>query len=184
MLSFEDALLLLSKPRNCLDILNGSHHGSGVYTIQLGNSTAKVYCDMVTDGGGWVVGIGHPVLPYNFDYVIYQVFQRRQDGSVNFSRDWESYAEGFGGLHGEFWLGMRIDIARMIAQCLHYCREQEAPSADDQQQDGVKGGHEEFEQPFWLCSVQEFQCGGRGQQLPTHNRWIRRRCRWVNECLC
>ncbi|KAI0210493.1 Ficolin-1-A [Lamellibrachia satsuma] len=74
---------------DCADLLAEGHSASGVYDIRLTptNKTIKVYCDMRTDGGGWLV------------------FQRRQDGTVDFSRDWNSYKEGFGNASGEFWLG-------------------------------------------------------------------------------
>ncbi|VDI37594.1 Hypothetical predicted protein [Mytilus galloprovincialis] len=42
---------------------------------------------MTTDGGGWTI------------------IQRRLDGSVDFQRTWTDYENGFGNLHGEYWLG-------------------------------------------------------------------------------
>ena len=49
---------------------------------------AEGYCDANTDGGGWLV------------------IQRRQDGSVDFNRNWVDYEDGFGSLTGEFWYGL------------------------------------------------------------------------------
>ncbi|XP_039257365.2 microfibril-associated glycoprotein 4-like [Styela clava] len=76
------------RPKSCRDV-SGS---SGLYTLypdglRLG---VQVYCDMATNGGGWTV------------------FQRRQDGSVNFYKNWSSYKYGFGLKTGEFWLGLEV----------------------------------------------------------------------------
>ena len=58
------------------------------YTVQLAHNkeTLTVVCDVSTHGGGWTV------------------FQKRANGSVNFSRTWKDYKEGFGD-DFEFWLG-------------------------------------------------------------------------------
>lgn len=49
-----------------------------------------VYCDMETDGGGWVI-----------------IQRRLPTATVNFTRNWEDYENGFGDLKGEFWLGLK-----------------------------------------------------------------------------
>ena len=47
------------------------------------------YCDMETDGGGWLV------------------IQRRDGGMRSFNESLLQYKRGFGELHGEFWLGLQ-----------------------------------------------------------------------------
>ncbi|KAM7087982.1 LOW QUALITY PROTEIN: ficolin-1-like [Ciconia maguari] len=74
--------------RNCQELIGKGKILSGWYTIYpQGCNATTVFCDMDTDGGGWIV------------------FQRRWDGSVNFLRDWDSYKRGFGNQLTEFWLG-------------------------------------------------------------------------------
>ncbi|XP_022107273.1 microfibril-associated glycoprotein 4-like [Acanthaster planci] len=78
--------------RSCKTLLDADcrFSSSGVYTVHpkgFGDDGLRVYCDMETDGGGWIV------------------FQSRLDGSVDFDRPWADYQSGFGDLWGEFWLG-------------------------------------------------------------------------------
>ncbi|CAG2202496.1 Tenascin-R,Ryncolin-2,Techylectin-5B,Angiopoietin-related protein 6,Ficolin-1-A,Fibrinogen C domain-containing protein 1-A,Fibrinogen C domain-containing protein 1,Fibrinogen C domain-containing protein 1-B,Ryncolin-1,Ficolin-2,Ficolin-1,Microfibril-associated glycoprotein 4,Ryncolin-3,Angiopoietin-related protein 2,Ryncolin-4 [Mytilus edulis] len=72
-------------PRDCEDVTGSK---SGIYRIYPSDIRGfETYCDMNIEEGGWLV------------------FQRRQDGSVDFYRNWTDYKNGFGDLTGEFWLG-------------------------------------------------------------------------------
>ncbi|XP_078592335.1 uncharacterized protein LOC144871147 [Branchiostoma floridae x Branchiostoma japonicum] len=72
---------------DCAEIYRGAHRKDGVYTIGIGHDVMSVFCDMTTSRGGWTV------------------FQRRQDGTVDFNRNWAQYKHGFGTAGGEYWLG-------------------------------------------------------------------------------
>ncbi|XP_019616506.1 PREDICTED: ryncolin-4-like [Branchiostoma belcheri] len=95
------------KPQDCQDILdNDETTPSGVYMVYPRDNLGGflVYCDMDTDGGGWTL------------------FQRRQDGTVDFYRGWEDYKTGFpSNLNGEFWLG-NDNLYRLAVQKVYQLR--------------------------------------------------------------
>uniref|UniRef100_A0A8C5K474 Tenascin-R n=2 Tax=Jaculus jaculus TaxID=51337 RepID=A0A8C5K474_JACJA len=91
---------MFSHPQDCAQHLMNGDTLSGVYTIFLNGELSQklqVYCDMTTDGGGWIV------------------FQRRQNGQTDFFRKWADYRVGFGNLEDEFWLGLD-NIHRITSQ--------------------------------------------------------------------
>ncbi|XP_064163747.1 tenascin-like isoform X3 [Anguilla rostrata] len=88
---FSTTGLLYKFPKDCSQALLNGDTASGLYTIYIGgaeNKPLQVYCDMSTDGGGWIVIL------------------RRQNGNVEFFRNWRNYSAGFGELNNEFWFGL------------------------------------------------------------------------------
>ena len=54
-------------------------------------ATANVYCDMTTDGGGWIV-----------------IQRNRKNSQLSFNKNWREYEEGFGDLNKDFWAGLEL----------------------------------------------------------------------------
>ncbi|XP_073170217.1 tenascin isoform X6 [Lepidochelys kempii] len=83
--------LLYPYPKDCSQVLLNGESTSGLYTVYMnGNKSqsVEVYCDMTSDGGGWIV------------------FLRRHNGKEDFYRNWRTYAAGFGDPKDEFWIGL------------------------------------------------------------------------------
>ena len=53
--------------------------------------TAKVYCDITTDGGEWIV-----------------IQRNRKNSQLSFNKNWREYEEGFGDLNKDFWAGLKL----------------------------------------------------------------------------
>ncbi|XP_067261673.1 tenascin isoform X4 [Chanodichthys erythropterus] len=88
---FTTAGMVYSNAKDCSEALLNGETSSGPYTIYIAGDEkqpVRVYCDMTTDGGGWMV------------------FLRRQSGKVDFNRNWRNYSTGFGDTNDEFWLGL------------------------------------------------------------------------------
>ncbi|XP_035994058.1 tenascin-N isoform X3 [Fundulus heteroclitus] len=78
-------------PMDCEQVMKNGNKNNGLYTVYINNDRSKpieVYCDMTTDGGGWLV------------------LQRRNTGQLDFMKRWRQYIAGFGNLTEEFWLGL------------------------------------------------------------------------------
>ncbi|XP_042164205.1 tenascin-N isoform X2 [Oncorhynchus tshawytscha] len=89
--TFKTVGLLHPFPMDCTQIKTNGNMASGIYTIYINSDRTKpmdVYCDMDTDGGGWVV------------------LQRRNNGQMDFMKRWRPYMAGFGNMTDEFWLGL------------------------------------------------------------------------------
>uniref|UniRef100_A0A4W5JD06 Tenascin N n=1 Tax=Hucho hucho TaxID=62062 RepID=A0A4W5JD06_9TELE len=89
--TFKTVGLLYPFPMDCTQIKTNGNMASGIYTIYINSDRTKpmeVYCDMDTDGGGWVV------------------LQRRNNGQMDFMKRWRPYMAGFGNMTDEFWLGL------------------------------------------------------------------------------
>ncbi|XP_050925995.1 tenascin-N isoform X4 [Lates calcarifer] len=88
---FKTVGLLYPFPMDCIQILKNGNKKSGIYTIYINNDRSKpieVYCDMDTDGGGWLM------------------LQRRTTGKLDFMKRWRQYIAGFGDMNDEFWIGL------------------------------------------------------------------------------
>ncbi|XP_023169442.2 angiopoietin-related protein 3-like [Drosophila hydei] len=96
--------LQLSKYEDQLDnvqLINCYWYGNSSAIRQIrapGIKPFDVLCDSQLAGQGWAV------------------IQRRFDGSENFYRNWSEYRDGFGDLHGEFFIGLEKIYRLTLAQ--------------------------------------------------------------------
>ena len=60
---------------------------SSFITVQV--TTVATYCDMTTDGGGWII-----------------IQRNKKNSLIDFNKNWADYEKGFGNLTTEFWYGL------------------------------------------------------------------------------
>ncbi|TMW52654.1 hypothetical protein DOY81_002269 [Sarcophaga bullata] len=78
-------------PKNCAEATVCTQR-SGIYKILVPSYSYEpfyVECDAETECGDWIV------------------IQRRQDGSIDFFRNWVEYENGFGDVEGEYFIGLK-----------------------------------------------------------------------------
>ncbi|XP_058482226.1 tenascin-N isoform X4 [Solea solea] len=88
---FKTVGVLYPFPMDCIQIMKNGNKKSGIFTVYINNDRSKpieAYCDMDTDGGGWLV------------------LQRRTTGKLDFMKRWRQYIAGFGNMTDEFWIGL------------------------------------------------------------------------------
>ena len=75
-----------------LKVFSTDYAPSGLYKMSKGSfdNSVKVYCDMVTKEGGWII-----------------IQRNKKNSQVNFNLNWTDYEEGFGDLSTEFWYGLK-----------------------------------------------------------------------------
>ena len=80
---------LSSTINNCCDLRK--FPVSGIYRMSRGtfDKSARAYCDMITDGGGWIV-----------------IQRNKQYSTLSFNKNWIDFEKGFGDLNAEFWYGL------------------------------------------------------------------------------
>ena len=76
-----------------LQMFSRNYAPSGMYKLSKGtfDNSAEVYCDMTTDGGGWIV-----------------IQRNKVKSKLDFKKSWVAYEEGFGDpkTDHEFWYGL------------------------------------------------------------------------------
>jgi len=166
----------IAHPINCMDAKvrrvrnKAGTRGSGVYFVKPldGKPGFNIWCDMRTNGGGW------------------NVFMKRQDGSVDFYRPWVDYKKGFGSPEGEYWLGLN-KLNRLSKTMPHKLR------IDLTAFDGAKkfGTWRTFmvddEEHKYTLTARGFRDGGIGNSLSYHSgrpfsTYDRDNDAWANNC--